>query len=153
LLLQLSCINMPAMKALADILAELSKGGFRITRARRSMIEVLIGSRLPISAEGLLASLIKQKVPANKTTVYRELTFLKERRIVQEIQFLHERVKRYEVVFGSHHHHLICMGCKSVEDVELDGELEKYERDIMKSRGFKVLNHALEFMGLCEACR
>ncbi|MBI2414164.1 MAG: transcriptional repressor [Deltaproteobacteria bacterium] len=141
------------MKALGEILAELSKGGFRITRARRSMIEVLLDSRLPLSAEGLIDALLGKKVPANKTTVYRELTFLKEMGIVQEIQFLHERVKRYEVVFGGHHHHLICMGCKRVEDVELEGELEKYEREIMNSRGFKVLNHTLEFMGLCEDCR
>lgn len=141
------------MKALDEILAELSKGGFRITRARRSIIEVLLGSPLPLSAEGLLEALEVRKVPANKTTVYRELQFLKERGIVQEIQFLHERGKRYEVVFGSHHHHLICMGCKRVEDVELEGELEKYEREIMRSRGFKVLNHTLEFMGLCEECR
>lgn len=141
------------MKALGEILAELSKGGFRITRARRSIIEVLLDSRLPLSAEGLLSALLRKKVPANKTTVYRELTFLKEMSIVQEIQFLHERVKRYEVVFGGHHHHLICMGCKRVEDVELEGELDKYEREIMNSRGFKVLNHTLEFMGLCEDCR
>lgn len=144
---------MPSMKALGEILAELSKGGFRITRARRSIIEVLLNTHLPLSAEGLLESLERRRVPANKTTVYREITFLKERGIVQEIQFLHERVKRYEVVFGNHHHHLICMGCKRVEDVELEGELEKYEREIMKSKGFKVLNHALEFMGLCEGCR
>jgi len=141
------------MKALEEILAELSKGGFRITRARRSIIEVLINSSLPLSAEEIIDALLRKKILANKTTVYRELTFLKDRAIVQEIQFLHERVKRYEVVFGSHHHHLICMECKRVEDVELEGELEKYEREIMRSRGFKVLNHTLEFMGLCEDCR
>ena len=132
---------MPAVKALADILAELSKGGFRITRARRSMIEVLIGSTLPISAEGLLASLIKQKVPANKTTVYRELTFLKERKIVQEIQFLHERVKRYEVVFGIHTTTSSAWGAR-VRTSSSMASSRNMKRDIMKS-GVQGPNHAL----------
>jgi len=81
------------------------------------------------------------------------LAFLKETGIVKEIQFLHERVKRYELSSLDHHHHLICLKCKKVEDVVLESHLEEQEEKILRSTGFHVLNHSLEFLGICHSCR
>lgn len=138
---------------LDDILSALSEGGFRLTRLRKAVVEIFLGSTLPLSAADIIARLEKKKASFNKTTVYRELAFLKETGIIKEIQFLHERVKRYELTSLDHHHHLICLNCKKVEDIVLEAHLEEQEEKIRRSTGFHVLNHSLEFLGICQACR
>lgn len=141
------------MKDFIRIAKELNKDGFRVTRTRKAVLKVFLEDRKPISAEELMDALERGGVAVNKTTVYRELSFLTERSIIKEVRFLHERVKRYEAAGLGHHHHLICVSCKKVEDVELKGDLDEQEKEIYRSKGFKVLEHALEFMGLCQECR
>lgn len=138
---------------LEEILSELSGMGFRLTRIRRAVIGIFLGSGLPLSAVDIMGVLNRMNTAFNKTTVYRELGFLKGLGVVKEIQFLHERVKRYELAGGDHHHHLICLKCRSVEDIVLEGDLEEQEKKIFRSRGFRVLDHSLEFLGLCQTCR
>lgn len=135
------------------ILSEITGRGFRLTRVRRAVIEILLKRGLPLSAADIIAALRSREAATNKTTVYRELAFLEERGIIKEIRFLHERVKRYELAGGEHHHHLICVKCRKVEDIVLEGDLEEEERRILESTGFRVLNHSLEFVGLCQGCR
>lgn len=137
---------------LEKVLGELNRSGFRITRIRKAMIEVFLASGKPLSAVEVMEGLEKAGVGFNKATIYRELAFLKESRVVQEVQFIHERLKRYEPVLEGHHHHLVCINCKKVEDITLEKELDEEERLIYSKKGFKVLNHSLEFLGLCTQC-
>jgi len=51
-----------------------------------------------------------------------------------------------------HHHHLICLECDKVEDVELANDLNEIEKRILQKNGFKIINHTLEFYGLCKQC-
>lgn len=138
---------------LGPVIDALVSNGFRITRIRKAMIEVFLKNDLPFSAMDMMSALRAMKVPFNKTTVYREIAFLKENGIIKDLQFINERTKRYELVSGDHHHHLICLKCKKVEDIVLEKDLEEQEKKIYESKGFKVLNHSLEFMGICQICR
>ncbi|MBW7956491.1 MAG: transcriptional repressor [Deltaproteobacteria bacterium] len=137
------------------ILSEIAGRGFRLTRVRKAIVEIFLKRGLPLSASDIIGALLSKDkdTAANKTTVYRELAFLEEHGIIKEIRFLHERVKRYELAGGEHHHHLICVKCRKVEDIVLEGDLEEEERRILESTGFTVLNHSLEFVGLCQGCR
>ncbi|MBI5643867.1 MAG: transcriptional repressor [Deltaproteobacteria bacterium] len=141
------------MKDLTRITRELNKEGFRVTRIRKAMLEVFLDNHKPVSAEELMDALGRSKLAFNRTTVYRELNFLTERALIKEVRFLHERAKRYEAADLGHHHHLICVSCKKVEDIELKNDLDEEEKRIYRSTGFKVLSHALEFMGICQGCR
>lgn len=138
---------------LGPVIDGLVSNGFRITRIRKAMIEVFLKNGLPLSAMDMMSSLRAMKVPFNKTTIYREVAFLKENGIIEDVQFINERTKRYELVSVDHHHHLICLKCKKVEDIVLEKDLEEQEKKIYESKGFKVLNHSLEFMGICQICR
>ena len=138
---------------LNEILSELSGRGFRLTRIRRGVVELFITNALPLSALEVISMLGQSITTFNKTTVYRELAFLKEHGVIKEIQFPHERAKRYELATGEHHHHLICLKCRKVEEIELEGDLEEQEKKILRSRGFHVTNHSLEFLGICQRCR
>jgi Fur family ferric uptake transcriptional regulator len=139
-------------KSSEEILSSLADQGFRMTRLRKAIIGVFTGNSLPMSADELMDILRAGNTAFNRTTVYREIGFLKDRGVIQEIQFLHERVKRYELASLDHHHHLVCLRCKKVEDIVLENDLADQERSILNSKGFKVTNHMLEFHGICRGC-
>lgn len=135
-----------------DILQRLKSKGHRITKARSEIIQVLLADKNPLSVVELATKLQQKGIKANKTTLYRELEFLLFEKIVKEIQF-GENKKRYELTDSSHHHHLVCINCKMVEDIDLVNDLSKQEETIKKNRNFKVMNHSLEFFGLCKNCQ
>lgn len=135
-----------------EIIAKLKAGGHRITPAREQIVEIFINSTTPISAGDLIESFKFLNIPINKTTIYRELDFLLKESLVKEIEF-GEGKKRYELETGHHHHHVICLSCRKVEDVDLDVDLHDEEKNIEEHTGFKVTSHALEFFGYCKNCK
>jgi len=135
-----------------SILTSLAKEGFRMTRLRKAIVGIFAGGTLPVSADELMGQLRSQGAAFNRATVYREIAFLKEQGVILEVQFMHERVKRFELASLDHHHHLVCLRCNRVEDIVLENDLAEQERSILKSKGFKVTNHMLEFHGICRGC-
>ncbi len=149
--MQLSCITIRGMQTLQSILTRLKQQGYRHTQIRGAVIDSLVSRPQPISVAELLRLLSKKKIYANKTTVYRELAFLKERGIINEIK-LGDSLKRYEIASETHHHHLVCVTCEKVEDVVLRKDLLAEEHRIQRTRLFKILSHSLEFYGICARC-
>jgi Fe2+ or Zn2+ uptake regulation protein len=129
-----------------EILQNLKASGLRITLIRKQMIELFNTSSLPISAVD-----IQQSIKANKTTIYREIAVLLESGNLVRVDF-GDGIKRYELSHRDHHHHLICVKCKSVTDVHLADDFSKEEKIIAANNKFKVLRHNLEFFGICERC-
>lgn len=112
---------------------------------------MLVRAKAPLAAPEILQALEKKKLAVNKTTVYRELDFLLEQDIAQEVEF-GDKKKRYEIS-DKHHHHVVCVECKNVEDVDLQQDLDEAERKIAKQKGYTIINHSLEFFGLCANCK
>jgi Fe2+ or Zn2+ uptake regulation protein len=134
------------------LLNRLKDQGHRLTRVRTFILDSLSKSDQPLSAADLAILLVKSKINANKTTVYRQLTFLKEQEMVREIQ-LEEKKKRYELMPENHHHHIVCLDCDKIEHVVLENDLDAEERNIFRDKDFKVVRHSLEFFGICSECR
>lgn len=135
-----------------DIISKLKLEGYRITPARAKIIDIFIKSSSPISAIDLIQDFKKIKIDINKTTIYRELEFLLNKNLIREVEF-GEGKKRYELEMGKHHHHLVCLNCKKVEDVDLEMDLSVEEKKIEKETGFKIDSHSLEFFGFCKDCQ
>lgn len=135
-----------------EIIAKLKLGGHRITPIREQIVEIFVSSTTPISAMDLIESFRILKIHVNKTTIYRELDFLISKNLIKGIEF-GEGKKRYELDTGHHHHHLVCLNCKKVEDIDLETDLSGEEEKIEKKTGFKIESHSLEFFGYCKACQ
>ncbi|MCX6779609.1 MAG: transcriptional repressor [Candidatus Magasanikbacteria bacterium] len=135
-----------------ELIKELKKTGERITPIRRALLENFCNHPKPQTPQELLSYLEKKGLMANKTTVYRQLEILVQLGLIKEINFS-DRSKRYEMASKEHHHHLICQNCKKVEDINLDNDLDKQEKKIWQKHHFKVLQHSLEFFGLCSKCQ
>jgi Fur family transcriptional regulator, ferric uptake regulator len=133
------------MKA-EKIIRQLKERKFRITPDRTGIISILCTTHSPISAE-----LLVKKIKCNKTTAYRELDFLQKNSVVQEVDFA-DGIKRYELNDLNHHHHLICVKCKSVQDIVLKENMDGEESRILRLKKFHVSKHNLEFFGYCQNC-
>ena len=140
------------VRDVSGVLEELKAAKFRITAARKAVVEVVLSAGAPVSAQDVSAGLKKLGVAANVTTVYRELEFLRERGVLVPVTFV-DGVQRYEPSDLGHHHHLVCVECNGIQDVVVaHDQVHAVEKDIEKRYKFTVVQHALEFYGRCAKC-
>ncbi len=140
------------MKDSNTALQLLKSRGQRVTKVRTALVTLLFEHALPLTISQMLDRLFDLSLPANKTTIYREMDFLKSQGIIQEVEF-GDGKKRYEIVSDPHHHHVVCNNCGTIKDVVLEDDIAQEEKKIAHLTKFQVQNHSLEFFGLCPNCQ
>lgn len=126
----------------------------RYTTGRRAVIEGLAAADGPRSAAELSED-IGSSVPLS--SLYRSLSVLEEAGVVVP-HFAVRGVTRYELAewLTGHHHHLVCVDCGIVEDIDvpdrLESQIEAIVADIGASVSFRQTSHALEIEGRCAQC-
>ncbi|WP_102345690.1 ferric iron uptake transcriptional regulator [Bacillus sp. Marseille-P3661] len=141
-------------KRIERIKKQLHSQSYKLTPQREATVRVLLEHEEDhLSAEDVYL-LVKEKSPEiGLATVYRTLELLTELKIVDKINF-GDGVSRYDLrkEGAAHfHHHLVCMECGAVDEIQEDllGEVEKIvERDW----DFKIRDHRLTFHGICRRC-
>lgn len=131
-----------------NVLTDLKKTGLKITAPRKEILKIL--SSNPMSAQEAWAILKQKNLEADLVTVYRTLELFENLGMVRKTVF-EDKIARFEIVSDSHHHHLVCVKCGLIEDVEVDER--KFVKEIEKSSNFKVERHSLEFFGFCRRCQ
>ena len=140
---------------MSQVIAKLKAQKIRITVSRKSLIDIFLSMHAPLSAEELDFQLKSRGHQVNKTTIYRELDFLKQHHLIHEID-LGDGKKRFENALGDHHHHLICNTCRKIEELDchpLEKALSKFEKTLGLTHGYTKVRHSLEFFGICQDCR
>ncbi|MFY9178137.1 MAG: Fur family transcriptional regulator [Caldicoprobacterales bacterium] len=133
----------------------LKENGYKLTPQRRATLEVLVNSQGEhMSTEEIYNEVRKAHPQIGLATVYRTMILLEELGILIKHNFEDGRY-RYELSHPDEdhdHHHLICLKCGQVSEVEEDllGSLEEI---IDKKHGFKVVNHKVKFYGHCINCQ
>lgn len=126
----------------------------RYTRGRRSVVSKLASSDGPLSAAELHEA-GERTVPLS--SIYRSLAVLEEAGVLAP----HHGTKgltRYELAewLKGHHHHLVCIECGSVEDVEVEerheSQVDRLVSEISSAAAFVPSSHALEIEGRCARC-
>lgn len=125
--------------------------GSRKSVSREAIRAVLASSREPISVHQLMDRMARKGKVFNKTTVYRELEILKRLGSVREL-FLRNDVALYELA-GTHHHHAVCVSCGNIQHIDIDEPKEWSKKSFLVNKGFIVLDHSLEFFGMCRNCQ
>lgn len=118
----------------------------RMTKAKKALLAELEAAHGPLSVSELV-----RKLGVNKTTVYRELAAFMAAGDVSEVDFA-DGQKRYELTPDGHHHHAVCMECKTVVELEIEPTVKKLEQSVTKQSGFVLRKHLIEFFGLCRDC-
>ncbi len=132
----------------------------RWTVSRQAVLDHLSGKPGHWSAKDIYASLSVDGPGIGLMTVYRTLDLLERTGVVHRIA-LADGQARYELrptAKRDHHHHLICTACGRIVDYsdfvseELD-LVRKTEESLARKHGFRILDHNIEFLGLCGKCR
>lgn len=145
--MQLICNNI--LETMVTISSELKQKGYRFTKQRQEIFDAL--SNFPQSVEEIICSLKKRGVGIDKATIYRTLDCFVDLGLVGKTQFK-DTTSKYELVSeSSHHHHLICDVCGSVEDIPLNDSV--LLKKIANKTKFLVKSHSLEFFGICVHCQ
>ncbi|HBC89798.1 MAG TPA: ferric uptake regulation protein [Lentisphaeria bacterium] len=134
--------------------------GYRVTVAREAILDVLARTDKHMSAEDIYMKLHPIYPNIGLTTVYRTLDVLSNLALIFKLEIGDGRA-RYELAESpkkpSHHHHLVCTGCKKVVDYSdfIDQEvklLQETEKGLSEKYNFKITNHLIQFYGLCSEC-
>lgn len=133
---------------------QLHKASYKLTPQREATVRVLLENESDhLSAEDVYLK-VKDKAPEiGLATVYRTLELLAELKVVDKINF-GDGVARFDLrkEGAKHfHHHMVCMECGAVDEIEED-LLEDVERRVEKEFNFKILDHRLTFHGICHRC-
>jgi Fur family ferric uptake transcriptional regulator len=133
---------------------QLQSQQYKLTPQREATVRVLLENEDDhLSAEDVYM-LVKDKAPEiGLATVYRTLELLSELHIVEKLNF-GDGVARYDLRNDSnhhHHHHLICVQCGSVDEIK-DDWLGPLEERLASEFNFQVLDHRLDFQGICHRC-
>jgi len=134
---------------------QLQSQSYKLTPQREATVRVLLEHEVDhLSAEDVFM-LVKDKSPdIGLATVYRTLELLSELHVVEKLNF-GDGVARYDLRNENnrhHHHHLICMKCGSVEEIMEDMLLPLEDR-LEKEYNFTVMDHRLDFHGVCRNCK
>lgn len=133
---------------------QLQSQGYKLTPQREATVRVLLENEEDhMSAEDVFM-LVKEKAPEiGLATVYRTLELLSEMHVVEKLNF-GDGVARYDLRTESnqhHHHHLICVQCGSMTEI-MEDWLVPLEEKLEREYGFSVLDHRLDFQGICSRC-
>jgi len=126
----------------------------RYTSARRGLIESMSRAGRPLTVPELLA--VTPELP--QSSAYRNVTALIEAGVVRRVPGTddHGRFELAEDLSG-HHHHLVCVSCGKVEDVEPTPRLERALAEAAaaaaEAQAFEIDEHRFDLIGRCPDCR
>lgn len=127
----------------------------RYTAARQAVVAALAAAEGPRSA-GELSADLQGVVPLS--SVYRTLAVLGKAGVVVR-HFGSRGLTRHELAewIAGHHHHLVCVVCGGVQDVDIPPRLESRVREVVGELAgmvdFVPTDHTLEIEGRCAQCR
>lgn len=124
--------------------------GYRLTAARRAILEVLVNSGGHLSADELAEQVQKVAPGTGRMTVYRTLETLCQLGIVRPV-YQGTGAAHYILMQDGHHHHLICDQCHVVIDFD-DCLSHEMTQAISQRHNFQIHSHLIELYGRCSAC-
>ena len=143
---------MPDSKTRLDhVLSKLRERGQRITPQRLAILRILAVSEGHPSVEEIHDLVLRDFPTTSLATVYKTITLLKELGEVLELEFS-QGSNRYDGSKPFPHPHVVCTGCKRIVDPDLES-LGAMTAEVSAQTGFKLVNHRLDFYGLCPECQ
>lgn len=103
------------------------------------------------TAEDIYASLKKDNPALSLGTVYRNLNFLAESKLVRKLQ-VGEQTIHFDADLQPHYH-FICQQCNSIHDIDTNNLHSVIGNEIRKLTSHIVLETNITLSGICETCQ
>lgn len=136
------------------ILAVFNRLGMRTTRPRRVLAErlaMLAESGADFTTQDLWKELQAEDPRIGLATVYRAVDLLAREGLLDRLPFP-DGTQRYRLCGVSHHHHVTCVECQRVVEVDACVPPQVLDR-VATATDFTIEGHALELFGRCADCR
>lgn len=133
--------------------ALLKENALKFTKQRELVLKFLYDNEEHYTPEDIY-TLLKEANPdinIGIATVYRTLALLENEHIASSISF-GAQGKKYELGLKKHHDHLICTKCGEIIEF-FDDLIEERQKEIAKKFNFKMTDHTMKIVGLCENCQ
>ncbi len=136
------------MSELESLARSLEARGHRITPSRLGVIAAVLGQSGHFTVDDVLQGC---RPGIGRATVFRTMRLLAEMGVVCRV-LLEDGSLHYRLSRRGHHHHLVCVGCGSVQDLD-ECALGGLVRELSRASGYAIEGHWLEFFGRCASCR
>ena len=125
--------------------------GYRITPQRVALLQLVLTSQEHLTVEQIYAKVKADFPMTSLATVYNTLALLKEMGEVLEIDLGHKG-SHYDGYRVEPHPHIICIKCNAVNDADIP-TLQTISQEMIRSTGYEILSHRLDFFGICPQCQ
>lgn len=127
----------------------LSSNGYRVTDARVTTFRLLIGPE-PQSISQILA---KADGKVDRVSVYRNIEVFEKLGIANRVYVGWKYKIELSDDFIAHHHHLSCLSCGKIIDIEDEQHINNFIEHVANKFGFKPRRHQFEVDGYCSDCK
>ncbi len=128
----------------------LRAAGERVTPQRLAVADALAASGQPLTAEELLRRLRGRRAAIGRATVFRALEALVGAGVARRLE-LEGHGSAYVACPAEHHHHLACMECGRVLEID-ETYLRGIAERVASDTGFVIDDARVDFYGRCSAC-
>ncbi len=135
------------MPKLEEIVQQLEETGYRNTASRREVIAAVLSQRGHFAIDDIC----QQVRWAGRATVFRTMKLLQDTSVVCRV-LLENGNLHYRLSSIGHHHHLVCVECGGVQDME-DCVVAEMLTRLANQTSYAIEGHWLEFYGRCGDCR
>lgn len=140
---------MAASDIVQEMLAAMSRNGWRITDQRRTLAQIFAGHDGYLSPKDVYDQMSGKYPGVSLDTVYRNLRMLSEMGVLEQFYFLDGGLKFKANCQTHHHHHLICLNCEKTLTIDYC----PMEHNVDLPGKYKIVNHRFEIYGVCEECQ
>ncbi len=124
----------------------------RYTEGRKRLIETLYRSGRPVSIHQIL----DLEPDLAQSSIYRNLDALEQSKVIDRIALKSGIYYELSELFLGHHHHMVCLSCDTVIDIELSATDERVVDRILDNtsriHNFVPAHHIFDIQGFCESC-
>ncbi len=134
----------------------LFKSLFKEKNLRQSHPRLLVYTELseaksPLSPQELYRGLLRKERKVGLTSIYRSLDLFESLGVIFKIRN-GSSVKYKLCELEDHHHHIICKSCGNVVELNFC-DISGWSKKVSESTGYQVIDHQLNFYGLCKDCK
>lgn len=126
----------------------LSENGHRVTSARLALFEAFFSAG-PLSLREVFEKTNNQ---LDRVSIYRNIELFESLSIIHRINIGWKYKLELSDTFVSHHHHLSCVSCGKVIDINEEAQLSEFITQTTERYDFKPLHHQFEISGYCTDC-
>lgn len=139
------------MRSTRELEGRLRARGERLTPQRRAVIDVLAQAEQHLTMQAVQQQAAAKGVDLNEPTVYRILQWLNDLGVVSQTD-LGQGGCVYELIAEQPHHHLVCLACGSVLEVD-DRAMAGLREFLRQEYAFEPRIDHMAVYGICRVCR